>query len=350
MSANESAVLRAGIGPDLLGLRYRGRASQQVGHVESWFMKANAPDGGRAFWTRLTILSSPNLAPVAEAWAIAFDRHRGHVAIKSTVAFETARFSKDRFAGEVDGCMLDLDRAKGMLSSGRGSLTWNVSLGAPRAAPIMHLPSRHLYRRGLPPFSKLVTPLSDVRARGSIKVERGGADDVDEWDVEGWPAMVGHNWGRGNAELYAWVHCNTFAADSPKGGLEDLVFEAISARVRVGPVLSPMATAAFVRYRGRSWDLSHLRMLGQNRATISLRRWEMTGGDGRDLQLVCDVAAETDDIVGLHYPNPTEQPTKLARARLEIRFPDGETIVKFSRAAALEIGTLGTDHGVRMYL
>ncbi len=164
--------------------------------------------------------------------------------------------------------------------------------------------------------------------------------------------MMGHNWGRGNAELYAWTHCNAWEIDGAK--TEGFAFEAMSARVRVGPLLSPMATSAYVRWKGRSWDLSRMKALGRNRGTISLRRWEMTGDDG-GLHVACEVAAETDDIVGLHYPNPSGTMTyclntKLARARIELKLPDGEKIIAVSRAAALELGTTDGDHGVRMVL
>jgi hypothetical protein len=331
--------------PALLGLRYRGQAS----HVESWFFKASEPGGGRALWVRHTVFAQPGLPPVAEVWGIAFDRQRGHVAVKSSVPFAEARFADEALDVVVDGCSLTLDRTAGVLASGRGSVRWDVAIGSPLAAPIQHLSPLALYRDGVPPLTKIVTPLSDARASGTVRVEReGGTDDV--WSIDGWPAMIGHNWGRRHAELYAWTHANAWDVDG-------LVFEGVSARVRVGPLLSPLLTAAFVRFRGRSWDLRQPRALAQNRGVVSLRRWEMTGrgGGAADVVVRCDVAAETDDMVGLHYPNPDRTMTyclnsKLARARLELTLPGGEKITAHCPSAALEIGTLDRHHGVRMYL
>jgi hypothetical protein len=77
--------------------------------------------------------------------------------------------------------------------------------------------------------------------------------------------------------------------------------------------------------------------------------------DAEGLDLACDIAAETDDVVGLHYPNPAGpmtycSNTKLARARLDVTLPDGSALTAFSRAAALEIGSLERDHSIKMVL
>lgn len=318
--------------------------------VESYFMKANAPDGSRALWLRATVFRQPGLPVVAESWAIAFDRHRGHVAIKSTVPFERARFAKDDFDAEVDGCALSLRGAKGALSSGRGTLVWSLDFGPPLSPEIAHLPSRLMYLDHAP-TSKLVTPISDARASGTVKVERAPGD-VDTWNVEGWPMMAGHNWGRANAELYAWAHCNHWEIE--KQPAPGLVLEAVSSRVRMGPLLSPMLTMLFLRWKGKSWNLSGPRALGKNRGHLSLRRWEVTS-DAEGLELACDIAAETDDVVGLHYPNPAGPMTycfntKLARARLDLTLPDGTSFTATSRTAALEIGTLEPDESIKMVL
>jgi hypothetical protein len=196
-----------------------------------------------------------------------------------------------------------------------------------------------------------VTPLADARASGQVTVFPGHGNEEpsageQRWVVDGWPCMIGHNWGRRHPHLYAWGHCSAW--DVP-----GLVFEAISARVRMGPVLSPMATAAFVRYRGRRVDLNAPRALAHNRGIVSLRRWEIDAKHA-GVRVKCELSAETDDMVGLHYTNPNAATTyclnsKLAKARLELELPGEPPLVAHSRAAALEIGTRDPTHGVRMY-
>jgi hypothetical protein len=64
---------------ELLGLRY---SEGSRGHVESWLFKANEPAGRRAIWLKCTVFAraARRVPPIAEAWAVAFDRDRGHVA------------------------------------------------------------------------------------------------------------------------------------------------------------------------------------------------------------------------------------------------------------------------------
>jgi hypothetical protein len=334
---------------DLLDLRYRGG-----GHVENWFLKANEPGGRRALTVRMTIFARPPSAdrtkapvpPIAEAWAIAFDRERGHVATKTAVPLSSARFAHGTLDVEVDGCELSLGRSRGALASGSRKVAWDLALGPSRAAPIFHLPSRALY--DAPLVWKAVSPVSDGRASGVVEVDHGEGSPPVPWRIDEWPAMIGHTWGPANARLYAWVHCNSW------DDAEDLTLDAVSARVRLGPMLSPMPTAVFVRWKGKQWDLNARELFGKNRGSISLRRWEATA-EGQGLDVRAELAAETDDFVGLHYPNPSGAMTyclntKLARARLELRLPGVEPFVATSRAGALEIGTHDRQHGVRMYL
>ncbi len=338
--------------PELLGVRFDGRR----GHVESWFLKANEPGGRRALWIRHTIFARSHSAnrrdapvpPQAEAWAIAFDRERGHVATKSTVPFDRARFARGSLDVAIDGCELSLGHARGAIQTGGRETSWELAVGKERSAPIVHLP-RRLYDASLPSM-KLLTPVADARVNGTFSLRRYGGAPLERWDVDAWPAMIGHNWGRGHAHLYAWMHCNTW------DDAEDLVVEGFSARVRMGaaPLLSPMGTAVFVRHRGERFELGAFEGFGKNRGTISMRSWELVAAQ-RGARVECQLTAETDDFVGLHYQNPRGGTTyclntKIARARLAIHLPGGREVTASTRAAALEIGTRQREHGVRMVL
>ncbi len=77
--------------------------------------------------------------------------------------------------------------------------------------------------------------------------------------------------------------------------------------------------------------------------------------EGQGIDVRAELAAETDDFVGLHYPNPSGAMTyclntKIARTRLELRLPGAAPMIATSRAGALEIGTRDAQHGVRMFL
>jgi hypothetical protein len=337
----------------LVGVRY---AADGKGHVESYFLKANDPSRRRALWLKTTIYETARGAKgpssaIAEAWAIAFDGERGsgHVAVKSSVPFARARFDADALDVEVDGVILRPEKTSGAIESGGRSVAWDLSLlgdGNGDANPIIHFPHRNMYETPFP-STKIVSPYPDLRASGSIRV------NGETWEVDRWPGLLGHNWAPRHTPLYAWGHCNLWERDG--GGVEpELVFEGTSAKVALGPLLSPLSTLLCLRWRGVRYDLNSALDLITNRGEISPRRWSFEGKN-RHLALRGELWATTDDFVGLFYENPEGPPThclnsKLAHARLEIEARGRAPFVVHSRGAALEIGTLDYDHGVRMYV
>jgi len=330
---------------DHAGARYAADSGR--GHVESYFLKANDPAGTRALWLKATIFAAPGApeSAVAESWAVAFDRERGHVAVKSHVPLQRARFAPDDVNAEVSGCELRRDRARGELASDLGRIAWDLRL-ASRGAPLVHFPRAWMYDAPFP-STKLVSPVFDGRVAGTVSV-----GDRAPWSVEGWPALLGHNWGTGHTPHYAWAHCNAWDVD------EDLVFEGLSGRIALGPLLAPPATMLFVRHRGVDYALNGARDWVKNRGLIGDRRWSFRGrrtAGPAAAEIEGELWADTDDFVGLYYPNPSGPMTyclntKLARARITLRLSGRPAITATSRAAALEIGTRDPGHGIRMYV
>jgi hypothetical protein len=321
------------------GVRFdpRSRPRRSGGHVESYFLKINDPKQERALWVKATILARDFGAPVAESWAIAFERGKPPVAAKETVPLSSARFSSDAIDVELPTLRLSSSRAKGELRD----LAFDLAL-RDETPPLMHYLPR--FYEGRFPSSKLTSPMPDLVARGEVRVAGK------TWSVDGWRGLLGHNWGRGHAWAYAWGHCNVWNEDV------DLVFEGTSGRVRVGPVLIPTTTLLVVRLNGQTHALNHVSELLRNEGSMTFRRWKFSGS-GPTLSLRGEIWTETEDMVGLHYENPDGAMTyclnsKLASARIAIEpkktMGGGLPFVATSRACALEIGTRDPGHGVKM--
>lgn len=309
------------------------------GHVESYFLKLNDRDGRRALWLKATILVREGGTPrVAEAWAIAFDRTSGHVAVKETTALARASFDPSGLDVAVADLRLSPGRVHGAIASGDHRITFDLrfTMDAP---PLVPLPSKRMYEGPLP-SSKLVSPHPDARFRGTYAV------DGDVVEVDDWRGMQGHNWGSRHAELYAWGHCNQWDGD------DDLVLEGVTARVKVGPVLAPPLTLICVRHRGVHYDFNAPVTLVRARGTIGERSWAFASKSAL-ATISGELWADTRDFVGLAYENPDGAVThclnsKIARGRIRLSVRGKPDVEAMTQSAAFEIGTKDPNHGVTM--
>jgi hypothetical protein len=327
--------------PDWNAVRFDPSSSR--GHVESYFVKANEPGGRRALWLKATIhapTSRPSQA-VAEAWAVAFDRDGHNVAVKHTVPYAQAAFSRDALGVRIGEVLrFEPGELEGSIEHGGHRIGFRLGVQG-TDPPLVPFPHPAMYSAPFPK-SKLVTPRPNATLRGTLSV------DGDEVAVDDWVGMQGHNWGTGHADLYAWGQCNLWERE------KHLVVEAVSARVRVGPVLAPMLTLVCVRWRGVPYEFTGPMELVRNRGEILANRWRFRAR-GAAGAVEGDLSARTTDFVGLYYANPDGAMTyclnsKLALARLSLRPAGGEPVEAVSQCAALEIGTRDPGHGVRMYV
>lgn len=325
-------------------------------HVESYFLKANEPNGDRAIWIKATIYATA-MEPegvVAEGWAIAFDRRGGtnrHVAVKHVVPFSNTSFGREHLdvkwsvpASSPDEPKQHLTMQAGQ-TSGRimrrsDAIAWNLTLEG-EARAFVPYPYEAMYR-GSFPKSKTLTPYPDLRLSGEVIV------NDERWDIARWVGMQGHNWGRGHADLYAWSHVNTWESEA------ELIVEAISGRVRVGPILTPVLTVVCARFRGVDYLWNGPIEMARAHGDIGLRRYSFTAEAPR-ARIEGLFEVDADDMVGLYYPNPDGPMTyclnsKLARAHVRLEVRGRPPMSLNSRAAALEIGTRDAEHGVRMYV
>jgi hypothetical protein len=322
------------------GLRYEGPRARH-GHVESWFLKANDPRTRRAVWLKWTVWAGDRAptAAVAEVWAVAFSGTDGHTAVKMAAPFTSglARFDRDGLGVTIEGCSLSREGARGRVETGERAIEYELRM-EPRAEPRVHHPGAWMYS-GRRPAQRTASPVPSALVSGRVQVN-GAA-----WEVEQWPAMVGHHWGRRHSPLSAWGQCNVW------DGGDDLVLEGASIGGG-GPVLG--GTVLYVRHEGARHDLDALPSLARNAGAITPRRWRFRGRS-RGVAIDGEMWADTDDFVGLFYPNPDGTycyglNSKLARAEVTLTLAGRPPRVYRSSRGALEIGTSDPHHGVRMYL
>ncbi len=318
----------------------RFQASSGSGHVESYFMKLNDAEGRRALWLKATILKKPGSAAVAEAWAIAFDRDAGHVAVKQVVPHEQARFSDARFDVQVAELSFRDGAARGSVASGEHRIEFELTFSTDWPA-LLPFPSLAMYEAKLP-SSKLVSPHPDSRFSGTLTV------DGKQTRIEGWHGMQGHNWGRGHAEHYGWGHCNQW------DDAEELMLEGLTASVKIGPLKTPHVSILCVWHRGVRYELNEPKTLLLARGTVTERSWSFSAENAL-ARVEGELSADTPDFVGLFYENPNGEMTyclnsKIARGRLRLEVKGRAPLEAHTRAAALEVGTRDPGHGVRMYV
>lgn len=331
--------------PPWNAVRFDPARPPRGGHVESYFLKLNDPDERRALWLKATILARAAGPAVAEAWAIGFDRDRGHRAAKEVFPLGSAwssdaSFSADGLDVRVGSLRLREGATSGDLTSQGVRVRWDLTY-EPLDVALVPFPSPRFYT-GSFPRSKLVSPCPHALFSGWYEVD--GA----RTEVAGWRGMQGHNWGAGHAFRYAWAHCNQFEQDP------DFLLEGLTGRVRVGPALTPPITLLCVRHRGVRYEWTRLVDWPRSRGSMTTRRWEFSAHS--DLgRIEGHLEATTEDLVGLLYENPSGPPahclnSKLSRAEVLFQ-PAGRPPLRLtSRSAALEIGTTDTSHGVKMHV
>ncbi|HKU40273.1 MAG TPA: hypothetical protein VJR89_19065 [Polyangiales bacterium] len=318
-------------------LRYaRGTA----GHVESHFVKANSPDGERALWIKHTLLApaAQPEAAVVEVWAVAF-AERGARKVAAKRSFPIAELEAlEPFGLRVSCAELIGTRARGQLDG----LAWELEL-EPQAPPFKPFALERMYS-GAFPRSKSLTPIPDARVSGHF------AAFGERWELSGWRGAQGHNWGVSHAHAYAWAHANSWRSAAGSGEVERGVwFEALTGKVRIGPLTTPWLSVAGFAWNGRLYRFDGLRALTSRRVDIDPRsyRIELRQGGAR---LRAEFRAETERIAGLCYSDPDGSllaclNSKLASGTLE--FSDGARGISLrTEQAALEIGTRLSDHGI----
>jgi len=317
-------------------------------HVESLFLKVNLSDA-RALWLKVTFLRRTFGAKesVIEAWAIAFNLSAPgadpHVALKQSWAPSEAEIAPNCLYIRVGDVELAHGRATGTLTDGvtGDTIGWDLAYTC-EPEGFHHLPYPWMYE-GSVPKSKANSPQIDSRFTGTVSV------NGKKTAIEDAPGMLGHNWGSQHAEDWTWAHCNRWT------GIEGVVFEGVTSKVKMGPMTTPRLTVLHVRIPGERITMNGIRQLVGSKSRPEGLRWAFAGQRG-DRRIQGWFSAPAERFVGVDYHDPDGQiahclNTKIADGELAVygRGANGwEQLLAATcdRSAALEIGSREDTHGV----
>lgn len=213
------------------------------GHYESWYLRALDPAAPRGVWIRYTVTIPPNGEPAGQLWCTWFDRSAaGARAVRAQAGPPGSggafwiRFGEHSFGPEG---------ALGAAASAGCSTRWSLHFSGAEE-PLRHLPKPWMYGRRFP-RTKLLSPVPAAVFDGTVEV------DGQTIDVDGWPGMVGHNWGEQHAEEWIWLSGLAF-----EGARSSTWLDVALGRIRLGPVTTPWVANGVISLDGERLPLGGL--------------------------------------------------------------------------------------------
>jgi hypothetical protein len=310
----------------------------EAGHYESFYVKATRPGGGRAVWIRHTIHKRPGEALTGSVWFTMFDADApAPTAAKATFSSGDVDAPPGGYVHIGDASLMP-GAARGTLAAPGVEVAWELSY-ADRAEAFRHLPYDFLYRARLPK-TKLLSPHPDARFSGSVTVN----DEM--FELDGWPGMIGHNWGTEHAERWIWLEANEFRA-------ADGYLDAGLGRIKIGPLTTPWIGNAVLHLDGVSHRLGGLDRLRSTKVRESPTACEFELR-GTDVRVRGRVSAEARKFVGWVYADPVgpeHNTVNCSIADLELtveRKGAPPRTLECGGAAAYELGMRETDHGIAL--
>lgn len=326
--------------------RYPSVAPER-GHYESFYLKAGDAASRTAVWLRYTVHKRPGEAPVGSLWATLFDEEGPHAAKLTEPPERLAAGGPSASTApgtnpdpraptwlHVGDAQIGAGGARGEVP---GLAAWELRFEGGEA-PFDYLPRDWMYTAPLP-RTKALSLLPAVRVHGSVTV-RGRTVALD-----GWPGMVGHNWGAEHAERWIWLHGTAFEQRP------DAWLDVILGRIKVGRWTTPWIANGCLSLDGVRHRLGGMGRFRRTRVDERPERAELwLPGDGLTARV--EVSAPPRDVVGWLYSDPAgpqHHTAHCAIADLRVRVarrdqPPLELTV--SGGGTYELGMRERNHGV----
>lgn len=310
-----------------------------AGHYESFYIKASRPGGGQSIWIRHTVHQRPGEACTASLWVTLFDAEAGGPqATKQTVSAAELSAPADAYI-QVGPALLEPGRARGSATSEALGSAWDLTF-TDAAEPFRHLPYGFLYGSRLP-RTKFLSPHPAATFSGSFEI---GDTQV---AIEGWPGMIGHNWGTEHAERWVWIQASNL------GGVEGDYMDIAAGRIKIGRMTTPWVANGQIVLGGDPYRLGGFDRIYGTELDEGPSACDFTF-PGRGINLKGRVSANAKDVVGWVYADPKgpEHNTlncSIADIELKVeRAHEKHVHLEVEGAAAYEIGMRDTDHGIEL--
>ncbi len=296
----------------------------EQGHYESFYLRAVDPERPRGVWIRYTTHQRANQPPTGSVWCTYFDAAAPEpYAVKQTLAAPAV--SPDGWIAIGDST-LGPHSVRGRAAGLDRSAAWELTASG-NHEPLRHLPREWMYRARLP-RTKLETPLPAATFDGWLEP---GSERI---EIDGWPGMIGHNWGSEHAATWIWLHGCAFPG-GPGGWLDLSV-----GRVRVGPVLTPWIANGALHVDGRRHRLGGPRP-AHVEASPAGCRVVVPGA-------VVETLSRSGQTVAWPYAAPgggEHHSLNCSIAELRVVLDDGRELVT-PHGGVYELGTTDTGHGI----
>jgi hypothetical protein len=309
----------------------RARFGELVRGYESYYLRACRPEGGLGVWIRYTVHRAEGAAPTGSLWFTLFDAEApGPVAAKVTLPEPTT--------GERDWILIgDAAIGEGGAEGAIGDVSWELEFTG--AAVLRHLSGDWMYKAALP-RTKPVSVHPIARFDGTISV-RGR-----EIRLEGWPGMVGHNWGTQHAERWIWLHGMGF-----EGADDGTWLDVVLARIKLAGRTTPWVASGAISVNGSRFALGGPQRIRGTQVVETPERLEFVL-PGRGIAVSGTVRAPRERFVGWIYADPDgseHHAVNCSIADLDLWVSRGdERLVGLSSTglAAYELGMREHDHGM----
>jgi hypothetical protein len=296
--------------------------SRGRGLYESVYAVLVHPDQPQALWIRTTVQKRPGEGATGALWVTWFDE--SGVRAGKVRALPAAAVPEGLECGPA---RQGPGGSRGAIDLPGLTATWDISF-TPRGEPLEHFASAVLYRTPLP-RTKATSPVPDLDARGSLTVDGAAVD------LTGWRGMLGHNWGSEHAARWIWLRGCGLGPDG-NGWLD-----AVLARVRIGPALTPWTGFGVLSLDGERHRLGGL----LNRGTeVELHP---DGADitltGRAVGVTTHVTVPLASTVGWEYADPSGHRhevvnSSVAALTLDVERDGRRVTLEPARRGVLEIG------------